>query len=208
MKHYCFVYAFAVFAAVTTIPSTYGHDGHNGHTCGTHSRPLKELELVQRQIESLKKTRSSATCKQCIGIDTYMTVIQGASSKERITITQAILDAQVAILISSYADTPFTFNIKKTTFVEDDFYSRSWFQVDEAFPGTLVAKYPRQGDIAALNIWFGGIDEDFSFAYYPAQGGVASNPTDGVFNGLFAFQGYDDSDEILGLTLVHEVSAG
>ena len=209
MKHSSFVYAFTVLFTAITITPAVAH----GHTCGFQSKSTEVLKEVQHNIEELKikelKTRSSsATCKQCIIIDTYMTVIQGTTSREDFfVVTQDMLDKQIEVLITSFADTPFTFNIKKAIFVEDEVFSLKWRASGEDIsspPSGILAKYPREGNFAALNIYFGGMNETSSFTYSPSDGGVPSNPFDAIYNGLFAL---DYEFGALGYTLVHEVSA-
>lgn len=181
----------------------YAHTG-----CHAKSHPLKELQEAQKQIETLKRQRTSLGCKQCIKIDTYVTVFQSTAANS-IEVNQAKINEQMEIINKAFENTAFSFELKAADFIVDNAFYNNWFstpaEIASEDPVSLIAKYPRRGDYSTLNMYYGGKDTPFSFALFPAQGGVAKNPLDGVYNGIDVLPD-DDDDEEYGLTAVHEVS--
>lgn len=154
------------------------------HFCGTHSRSAEELADVQQKIEREKVKRSSIVCTQCIVIDTHIYVFLPTDGSEDGFGTQAKIDEQMDVIIEKYAVTPFTFNVLSTQFFKDDPLS-DYFRTPDELPNdgkplTLARKY-RQGNYATMNLYIGGIKEEFAFAYFPDAKGLVSHPYDGTF---------------------------
>ena len=149
-------------------------------------------------------------CKRCITIDTYIYVFRKANGEGSI-MNNAVISGQIQILNDAFANSPFQFRVLETSYVVDDFFF-SYFNAaaelaaeanlnHEPYPRALLKKWPRRGDYKTLNIYYGGYDSDYSFAYPPEP---QIKPWDAVYvmnNDLPLI--YDKN--ALGKTTIHEV---
>jgi hypothetical protein len=193
---------FAVLAALI-IPS-FAHI-----KCGTKSKSKDALDAMEGKINGAKRTRGIA-CKKCITIDTYIYVFRKSDGEGSI-IDDTVIADQMQILNDAFANSPFQFRVLETNYEVDDFFFSNFNTASELaaeanlnhepYPRALVKKWPRRGDYTTLNIYYGGFDSEYSFAFPPEQ---ASKPWDAVFvmnNDLPLI--YDENS--LGKTTIHEV---
>lgn len=136
----------------------------HGHAhCGTKSLGKKKLDVVQKEIETVKRKRHAIICKQCITIDTYVYAFRKADG-EGDFLNAANMDIQMQIINAAFADTPFQFKLIQADFVVDDYYYEQYYSPaelalgDDKEPLALTTKYPRRGDYKTLNMYFGGDD--------------------------------------------------
>ena len=175
--------------------------------CDTKSKSKEELDLLERKIANIKRTRSGIACKGCITIDTYIYVFR-KSNGEGSQVDETVINQQMKVLNAGYAKSPFKFRLVEANYEVDDFFYTNFKTTSEKashdYPITLLQKWPQRGDYSALNIYYGGITHGYSFSYFPGEGGRARNYFDGVFITIAAVpQVYNTKS--LGDTTVHEV---
>lgn len=196
----CIPYCIAVLTVL--FPPTFAHNN-----CGTKSQSKDVLDLLQVKINDIKRTRSGIACIGCITIDTYIYVFR-KSNGEGSQVDQTVIDEQMVALNAGFATSPFKFQLVEANYEVDDFFYTNFKTASELssddYPRTLLKKWPQRGDYSALNIYYGGITHDNSFAYSPAGSGRAKNPWDGVFVQIWTVpRAY--SERVLGDTTIHEV---
>jgi hypothetical protein len=167
LSDYQIVYVFAVFVAL--INPSFAHV-----KCGTKSKSKDALDLLEGKIKSVKRTRSGMACKKCITVDTYIYVFR-KSDGEGSEIDDAVIADQMQILNDAFANSPFQFRVLETSYEVDDFFFSNFNTASELaaeanlghepLPRALLKKWPRRGDYTTLNIYYGGYDSDYSFAY-------------------------------------------
>lgn len=134
----------------------------HGHAhCGTKSQSKKKLDLVQKEIETVKRQRHSIGCKQCITIDTYVYAFR-KSNGEADFLNAANMDIQMQLINDAFADSPFQFKLIEANFPVDDYYYGQYYSPaelamgDSKEPRAVITKYPRRGDYKTLNMYFAG----------------------------------------------------
>lgn len=191
-----------VNAVDTTAASFQQHTQQHHHHAGclTQPRPVEELQKIQQRIKAARQRTGalSQRCRQCIPIDTHITVVQCRDGST--DITRGTVDEQFAILIQGFAQTPFTFRLSSVEFAINDLLCRN--DVETTFP--LASEY-RKGEYDALNVFLGGAGAG-SFATYPVDGALERVPFDGAFIDIETVPGGASVCCNLGKTLVHEVS--
>jgi hypothetical protein len=182
MRLSCFqsLYVFAVLVALINLSLAHVK-------CGTKSKSKEALDLMEVKINRMKKTRSGMACKRCITIDTYIYVFRKSNGEGSI-LNDAVITEQMQILNDAFANSPFQFRVLETSYVVDDFFFSNFNTASELaaeanlnhepYPRALLKKWPRRGDYTTLNIYYGGYDSDYSFAYPPEQ---QIKPWDGVY---------------------------
>ena len=143
------------------LASSFFEQTHGHRHCGTKSQSKKKLDLVQKEIETVKRQRHSIVCKQCITIDTYVYAFR-TSNGEADFLNAANMDIQMQLINEAYADSPFQFKLIEANFPVDDYYFGQYYSPTELAMGdskeplAITAKYPRRGDYKTLNMYFAG----------------------------------------------------
>mmetsp|Transcript_12687 Transcript_12687/g.19508 ORF Transcript_12687/g.19508 Transcript_12687/m.19508 type:complete len:855 (-) Transcript_12687:194-2758(-) len=203
------------------------NNGHH-HGCRTNASSLSHQHNVDEFILSKKHARSGFNnlCKQCIVIDTYMTIFLPLSNASTTVLNERGVTTawreQMNALNKAFAESPFRFELQEEepTIVQNDTWHADFFvnqqEYDQSWPRTLVHDYHRQGEYQALNLYFGAaLQEDYyGFATYPQPGGLSVAPIDGVYCTLQTLPNDATSDCCrnhissccsLGYTAVHEI---
>jgi hypothetical protein len=175
--------------------------------CGTTPTSKIELDLIETKINDARKARSGIACNGCITIDTYIYVFR-KSSGEGSQVNDAVIDEQMKVLNVGFAKSPFKFRLVEANYEEDDFFYSYFKTTSEKASGdytrVLLQKWPQRGDYSALNIYYGGMADGYSFSYSPADSGRTRNPWDGVFVQIGTVPGVY-SERLIGVATVHEV---
>lgn len=162
---------------------------------------VAENDEIQRSLLRQKLSRSSPIfCTQCIEVNTYVTVFNDGVSGG-IDVTQETVRTQMSVMNERFNSTPFIFNLVRANMVTDAALYSSMEDKEAE-----IGKVYRQGGLADLNVYFGGVNSG-SVAFFPP---VLAEDTsffegDGVFVAIDTILGGASVCCNQGLTLVHEV---
>lgn len=172
--------------------------------CATATPSEAEQAAVQQAYEEfrLNNKEAAARAKGSVTIPVYFHVINKGSGTSNGDIPQSMIDAQIAVLNSAYANTPFRFNLVSVTRTTNS----SWYTVT---PGTSAERQMknalRQGGPETLNIYSANIGGGLlGWATFPSS--YTSNPKDdGVVILTNSMPGGNAAPYNLGDTGTHEV---
>lgn len=162
-------------------------------------------EGFESMISVAKKKRQFRLplCKQCVKIDTYFTVFQSTKAGT-MKVDQSVIDNQINVLNDRFRDTPFVFDLLESQIiVNETYYNFMWDYSDD------IGRVWRRGGRETLNAYFGGVDDETSFAIFPDVYPIdKAADSDGAFNLIGTMPDVNPNEYDccrMGVTLVHEV---
>ncbi|GAB2878939.1 zinc metalloprotease [Microbulbifer echini] len=174
--------------------------------CGTKHPTIQEAALKEQHFTSLRSKSASIDGGHrlrpagSVTVDVYFHVITDTSNNGALSNSE--INAQMAVLNSAYANTPFTFNLASTSVTANN----AWYNVgydssaEQAMKNSL-----RVGGAGDLNIYVANISDGLlGWATFPSS--YSSDPLDdGVVILTGSVPGGDAAPYNEGDTLTHEV---